>query len=171
MHRLRFYGIDTLNKNKKWSNKYYSIDHGVNSRLDEIQASILNLKMKYINSFINKRRSIAQKYFMELKGPNIEMPIVNKKNFHVFHIFAVSHPRRELILKKMRSKNINLNIHYPHPIHTMKAYKKFTYGKCNYLFETEKKAKMIFSLPIYPSINNYEIESIIQNINKIVSKI
>ena len=171
MHRLRFYGIDTLNKNKKWSNKYYSIDHGVNSRLDEIQASILNLKMKYINSFINKRRSIAQKYFMELKGLGIEMPIVNKRNFHVFHIFAVSHPRRELILKKMRSKNINLNIHYPYPIHTMKAYKKFTYGKCNYLFETEKKAKMIFSLPIYPSINNYEIESIIQNINKIVSKI
>ena len=69
--------------------------------------------MKYINSFINKRRSIAQKYFMELKGLDIEMPIVNKKNFHVFHIFAVSHPRRELIIKKMRSKNINLNIHYP----------------------------------------------------------
>ena len=171
MHRLRFYGIDTLNKNKKWGNKYYSIDHGINSRLDEIQASILNLKMKYINSFINKRRSIAQKYFMGLKGLDIEMPIVNKKNFHVFHIFAVSHPRRELILKKMRSKNINLNIHYPHPIHTMKAYKKFTCGKCNYLFETERKAKMIFSLPIYPSINNYEIESIIQNINEIVSKI
>jgi aminotransferase EvaB len=83
----------------------------------------------------------------------------------------VSHPRRELILKKMRSKNISLNIHYPYPIHTMKAYKKFTCGKYNYLFETEKKAKMIFSLPIYPSINNYEIESIIQNINKIVSKI
>ncbi len=71
----------------------------------------------------------------------------------------------------MKSKNINLNIHYPYPIHTMKAYKKFACGKSNYLFETEKKAKMIFSLPIYPSINNYEIENIIQNINKILSKI
>ena len=74
--RLRFYGIDTLNKNKKWSNKYYSIDHGVNSRL--LQAS--NLKMKYINL-------IAQKYFMELKGPDIE--ILNKKNFCIPYICRI----------------------------------------------------------------------------------
>jgi aminotransferase EvaB len=99
------------------------------------------------------------------------MPIINKENFHVFHIFAVSHPKRELILKKMRSKNINLVIHYPYPIHTMKAYNNFTYDYSNRLIETEKKAKTIFSLPIYPSIKNYEIENIIQNINKIVSKI
>jgi len=57
----------TLKKNKKWSNKYYSIDHGTNSRLDEVQASILNLKLKYVNSFIRKRRLIAQKYFQGLK--------------------------------------------------------------------------------------------------------
>ena len=171
MHRFRFYGIDTLSKNKKWSNKYYSIEHGTNSRLDEVQASILNLKLRYINFFIRKRRLIAQKYFKELKGLDIEMPIVNKKNFHVFHIFAVSHPKRKLILKKMRSKNINLGIHYPYPIHTMKAYKNFKRDNSNRLIETEKKAKMIFSLPIYPSIKNNEIENIIQNINKILSKI
>jgi dTDP-4-amino-4,6-dideoxygalactose transaminase len=171
MHRFRFYGIDTLKKNKKWNNKYYSIDHGTNSRLNEIQASILNLKLKYINSYIRKRRFIAQKYFKGLKGPDVKMPIINKENFHVFHIFAVSHPKRELILKKMRSKNINLVIHYPYPIHTMKAYNNFTYDYSNRLIETEKKAKTIFSLPIYPSIKNYEIENIIQNINKIVSKI
>ena len=61
MHRFRYYGIDTLGKNQKWSNKYYSIDHGTNSRLDEVQASILNLKLKYINFFIRKRRFIAKK--------------------------------------------------------------------------------------------------------------
>ena len=99
------------------------------------------------------------------------MPIINKKNFHVFHIFTVSHPKRELILRKLRLKNINLNIHYPYPVHKMKAYKNFTCDNCNCLIETEKKAKNIFSLPIYPSIKNNEIESIIQNINKIVSKI
>jgi len=71
----------------------------------------------------------------------------------------------------MRSININLNIHYPYPIHTMKAYKNFIYDDSNHLQETEKIAKMIFSLPIYPSIKSYEIENIIQNINKIVLKI
>ena len=171
MHRFRFYGIDTLNKNKKWNNKYYSIDHGTNSRLDEIQASILNLKLKYVNSYIRKRRFIAQKYFKGLRESGITLPIVNKKNFHVFHIFAVSHPKRELILRKLSLKKINLSIHYPYPIHTMKAYKNITYDYFNRLIETEKKAKTIFSLPIYPGIKNYEIENIIQNINKIVSKI
>ena len=105
MHRFRFYGIDTLKKNKKWNNKYYSIDHGTNSRLNEIQASILNLKLKYVNSYIRKRRFIAQKYFKGLMESGIILPIVNKKNFHVFHIFAVSHPKRELILKKLSLKD------------------------------------------------------------------
>ena len=99
------------------------------------------------------------------------MPIINKENFHVFSIFAVSHPKRELILNKMRLKNINLSIHYPYPIHMMKAYKNFDYDNCNSLTETEKKAKTIFSLPIYPSIRNYEMENIIQNIKKILSRI
>ena len=99
------------------------------------------------------------------------MPIVNKNNFHVYHIFAVSHPKRELILKKMKSKNINLSIHYPYPIHTMKAYKNFKCGNSTHLIETEKRAKMIFSLPIYPNIKNQEIENIIKNINKILLKI
>ena len=62
MHRFRFYGIDTLGTNKKWKNKYYSIEHGTNSRLDEIQSSILNLKLKNISFFIKRRRLIAKKY-------------------------------------------------------------------------------------------------------------
>ena len=86
-------------------------------------------------------------------------------------MFVVSHPKRDLILKKMRSKKINLTIHYPYPIHKMGAYKNYKPDNSNHLIETEKKAKMIFSLPIYPSIKNNEIENIIKNINKILLKI
>ena len=71
----------------------------------------------------------------------------------------------------MRSKKINLAIHYPYPIHTMEAYKNYKHDNFNHLIETEKKSKMIFSLPIYPSIKNNEIENIIKNINKILLKI
>ena len=71
----------------------------------------------------------------------------------------------------MKLKNIILNIHYPYPIHTMQAYKNFKQDNSNRLIETEKRAKMIFSLPIYPTIKNYEIENIIQNMRKILSKI
>ena len=71
----------------------------------------------------------------------------------------------------MKLKNINLGIHYPYPIHTMKAYRSFKRDNSNSLIETENSSKMIFSLPIYPSIKNTEIENIVQNINKILSKI
>jgi len=170
MHRFRFYGIDTLGITKKWNNKYYSIEHGTNSRLDEIQSSILNLKLKNINFFIKRRRSIAKKYFSGLKNLNIELPLVNKNNFHVYHIFEVAHKRRNKIIKKMKERNINLSIHYPYPIHKMKSYKNFIKKNSKYLNETEKKSKMIFSLPIYPSLKDNEIKEIINNLKEIISK-
>ena len=170
MHRFRFYGIDTLGVNKQWKNKYYSIDHGINSRLSEIQASILSLKLNNLARSIRRRRQIAQKYFIGLKDTSIGLPKVNVSNFHVFHIFEVTHIKRDLIIKKMKKKNINLSIHYEYPIHTMKAYKNFNKNK-NLLKETEKNSKIIFSLPIYPTLKNKEINNIIKTLKNIVSKI
>ena len=170
MHRFRFYGIDTLGTNKKWKNKYYSIEHGTNSRLDEIQSSILNLKLKNISFFIKRRRLIAKKYFSGLKNLDIELPLVNKNNFHVFNMFEVAHKRRNKIIKKMKERNINLSIHYPYPIHKMKSYKNFIKKNSKYLYETEKKSKMIFSLPIYPSLKDSEIKAIINNLKEIILK-
>ena len=100
MHRFRFYGIDTLGINKKWKNKYYSIDQGINSRLSEVQSSILNLKLTKLYRSIKRRREIAEKYYEGLKNTNLELPIVNKRNLHVFHIFEVAHPKRDLIIRK-----------------------------------------------------------------------
>ena len=82
-------------------NKYYSIDHGINSRLSEIQASILSLKLNNLARSIRRRRQIAQKYFIGLKDTSIGLPKVNVSNFHVFHIFEVTHIKRDLIIKKI----------------------------------------------------------------------
>jgi len=170
MHRFRFYGIDTLGVNKKWKNKYYSIDRGINSRLNEVQSSILNLKLIKLSRVIKRRRVIARKYFEGLKNTSLELPLVNKGNFHVFHIFEVAHPKRDLIIKKMKNKKINLSIHYKYPIHEMSGYKEFN-NKKEELKETEKKSKKIFSLPIYPLLKNKEIDIIIKNLKDIISKI
>ena len=89
MHRFRFYGIDTLGTHKKKTNKYYSIDQGINSRLNEVQSSILNLKLSKLAGSIRRRREIAKRYYDGLKNTNLELPIINKGNFHVFHIFEV----------------------------------------------------------------------------------
>jgi len=170
MHRFRFYGIDTLGVNKKWKNKYYSIDRGINSRLNEVQSSILNLKLIKLSRVIKRRRVIARKYFEGLKNTSLELPLVNKGNFHVFHIFEVAHPKRDLIIKKMKNKKINLSIHYKYPIHEMSGYKEFN-NKKEELKETEKKSKKIFSLPIYPLLKNKKIDIIIKNLKDIISKI
>tara|TARA_E500000331_G_scaffold354395_1_gene407259 strand:+ start:1384 stop:2514 length:1131 start_codon:yes stop_codon:yes gene_type:complete len=171
MHRFRFYGIDTLGTFKKWKNKYYSIDHGINSRLNEIQSSILNLKLKNINSYIKKRRIIANKYLKNLKDIGLELPIINKNNFHVFHIFEVAHPKRNIIINKMKKKGINLSIHYKYPIHKMNAYKDINKKKLSCLNETERKCKKNFSLPIYPGLKDSEINKIIKNLKEIIKKI
>ncbi len=170
MHRFRFYGIDTLGVNKKWQNKYYSIDQGINSRLSEVQSSILNLKFIKLSGLIKRRRAIAKKYFEGLKNTSLELPLINNGNFHVFHIFEVAHPKRDLIIKKMKSKKINLSIHYKYPIHTMSGYKHFN-NKKNPLKETEIKSKKIFSLPIYPLLKNNEVDTIIKNLNDVILKI
>ena len=170
MHRFRFYGIDTLGVNDKWKNKYYSIDQGINSRLNEIQSSILNLKLKDLQKSITRRRQIAKRYFEGLKHTDIELPLINKDNYHVFHIFEVAHSKRDLIIKKMKKKKINLSIHYQYPIHKMSGYKNFA-NKKNVLKKTEKKSKIIFSLPIYPSLKNTEIDMVIKNLKNIVLKI
>tara|TARA_B100000780_G_scaffold279086_1_gene255462 strand:+ start:3339 stop:4466 length:1128 start_codon:yes stop_codon:yes gene_type:complete len=170
MHRFRFYGIDTLGVNKKWKNKYYSIDHGINSRLSEVQSSILNLKLNKLPKSIKRRREIAKKYFQGLKNTNLELPLVNNDNFHVYHIFEVAHPKRDLIIKKMKNKNINLSIHYQYPIHRMNGY-KYLNNKQNALKETDDKSKKIFSLPIYPLLKNNEIDIIINNLKEIILKI
>ena len=170
MHRIRFYGIETLNPKNKWYKKYYSNEHGTNSRLDEVQASILNIKLKHMKDSINKRRSIAKRYLNELKDTNINLPLVNRQNRHVFHIFAVKHIKRDEIIKKMKSKKIYLNIHYPCPIHKMKAYKGLICDDCDCLPYTEKFSKEIFSLPIHPYLKYDEVSSIIKNLKKIISK-
>jgi aminotransferase EvaB len=167
MHRYRFYGIDTLGVNKKWQNKYYSIDKGINSRLSEVQSIILNLKLAKISTSINRRREIAKKYYTGLKNTSLQLPIINKGNFHVFHIFEVFHPKRDLIIKMMKDKKINLSIHYQYPIHKMMGYKYLVKNLKTPLKETEKKSRGIFSLPIYPSLKNREIDLIISNLKKI----
>jgi len=164
LRRLRFYGMEQLNPKKWWNKKYFAVENGTNSRLGEIQAAILNIKIKYLKKFIKKRREIAQMYNKGIKNKNIIKPIENKNNFHVYHLYVVAHKNRKEILKKMKKNNINLGIQYPYPIHKMTAYKNKTSKKLN---STENLSKKIFSLPTYPSIEKHKIKKIIKILNRL----
>ena len=164
IRRLRFYGMEQIDKNKWWNKKYFAVENGTNSRLGEIQAAILNVKMKYLSSFIKKRREIAKMYNDEIVNPKIIKPLENKNNLHVYHLYVVANENRKLIIREMKKNNIMIGIQYPYPIHKMLAYKNSSYKN---LQITENLSKKIFSLPIYPMIEKSKIKKIINILNKI----
>ena len=169
--RIRFYGIEQNNKKNKFNNKYYANEHGTNSRISEIQLSILNLKLPQVNSWIKQRRKLAKIYSQELKGTSLQLPVENVKCKHVFHLYVVYHPKRDKIVKKLKENNIQTNINYPFPIHKMKAYKNRILKKSNYLPMTEKIAKGIFSLPLYPKLKENKVLKITKILQKILRSI
>ncbi len=167
--RIRFYGIETVSKNK-FKDKYYANENGLNSRLDEIQASILKYKLDKVDSFIKRRRQLAKIYFKKLSFTGIKLPKENSKCKHVFHLFTVFHSKAEIIKKKLLKEKIQTRSIYPYPIHKMKAYYKLVNNQNN-LKNSEKKSKGIFSLPLYPELKNSEVSFICSKLIKILKKI
>lgn len=168
--RIRFYGIETIDKKNKYLNKYYSNEDGINSRLDEIQASILNFKLSIIEKLINRRKYLAKLYFKGLSTTNLKLPKLNSYSDHVFHLFTVYHSKREKIIKELKKNLIETKIIYPYPIHKMIAYKKF-FKNNKRLKNSEIKSKGIFCLPIYPELKNKEVIQICKILKKIMKKI
>ncbi len=154
--KLRKYGMEKL---------YYSDFHGVNSRLDEIHAAILNFKLKKLNSNIKKRRSIAKIYDENLKNTDLILPTENEENLHAYYVYVVRHKRRDDIMNYLKKNNIFCNISYPFPIHSMKGYKKLNKKKI-ILKKTDMLSKQIFSLPMYPELPNKDIENVINILKK-----
>lgn len=159
MKRLRFYGMEKT---------YYAVEHGYNSRLDELHAAILRKKLLHIDEYINDRRRIAKRYDEELKNTSLQLPIELPENRHAYYIYVVRHPDRNKIMEKLKEKNILLNISYPWPIHTMTGYESIGY-KVGDLPETEMAANEIFSLPMYPSLAFEEQSYVIETIKEILS--
>tara|TARA_Y100000590_G_scaffold470222_1_gene662862 strand:+ start:1266 stop:2399 length:1134 start_codon:yes stop_codon:yes gene_type:complete len=168
MRRIRLMGMESKKKSKNiFNKKYYALEHGTNSRLDEIQASILNVKFNFIKQYINRRRQIAKMYNDSLSETDLVLPQEKYGNYHVYYQYVVSHDKRNKIIEKLQKKGIYLNITYPYPVHKMKPYKKFFQKSDKKLRNTENFANQIFSLPTYPSIKDSNVKKIIKEIKKI----
>ncbi len=170
VRRLRFYGIEQIDKKNKFNGLYYSNEHGLNSRLDEIHSSILNFKIKKVKSFILKRRQLANIYNKELKNTSLLLPKENTNCNHVYHLYTVYHPKRFKIIKELEKKKIKIGIYYPYPIHKMKGY--FSKKNKNYkLNMTNKLYRGIFSLPLYPELPIKDLKKIVKSLKVILTKI
>ena len=167
--RLRFYGIET-ELNAKYKNQYYSYENGLNSRIDELQSAILNFKLKKVDYFIKRRRELAKIYLNELKDTKLLLPIENTNNKHVYHLFTVYHPKRDLIIKNLVKKKIETRLIYPYTIQEMIAYKKII-KNINRLKISQKKSRGIFCLPLYPELKIEEVKFVCKSLKFILQKI
>ena len=168
--RIRFYGIETIDKKNKFKDKYYSNENGLNSRLNEIQAGILNFKLKQVDNYIKRRIHLANIYIKKLKNTGLILPLSNKFSKHVYHLFTVYHPKKNQIVNYLNKKKIQTRIIYPYPIHKMKAYKNLKFNQ-NELLKSEKKAKGIFSLPLYPELKETEVLKICNKLKEALRKV
>ncbi|RPF20006.1 DegT/DnrJ/EryC1/StrS family aminotransferase [Myceligenerans xiligouense] len=143
LRRLRYYGMEE---------RYYVEETpGHNSRLDEVQAEILRLKLGRLDEDIRARRRIAERYHEGLRDTSLTLPAVGAGNEHVYYLFVARHPQRDHLLKLLSDQGIQLNISYPWPIHTMRGFGKLGY-RAGDLPVTERLAGEIFSLPMYATL-------------------
>tara|TARA_B100001059_G_scaffold41029_1_gene32993 strand:- start:2941 stop:4044 length:1104 start_codon:yes stop_codon:yes gene_type:complete len=146
----------------KYENQY----QGLNSRLDEIQAAFLNVKLKYIQKDIKDRRQIANYYLDNITNSQIVLPSVSNKNAHVWHLFVVRIKNREKLQKYLSENGIQTLIHYPIPPYKQKAYLNF--NKISFPL-TESICDEILSIPISPNISNDQTNFVVNALNNFIS--
>lgn len=143
--------------------KYHHIYKGINSRLDEIQAAVLDIKLAHLDADNARRREIAQYYRQNITNPQIILPQVYDENAHVWHIFAIRTPERDRLQKYLEDKDIQTNIHYPTPPHKQGAYSEWR--NISFPISEEIHATEL-SLPMSPVLTDEEVNRIVEVINE-----
>lgn len=143
--------------------KYFNLIKGVNSRLDELQAAILNVKLKYLDQENRRRREIASLYSDSIRNPKIKLPKWDQSlEDHVFHLYVVQVEDREDFIAYLDSQQIQSLIHYPVPFHHQEAYKEY---KNLSLPITERIHQQVVSIPISPVLDDVDVMAIIHALN------
>lgn len=143
--------------------KYHHEVKGVNSRLDEIQAAVLDVKLKYLDKANANRKTIAKKYLEGIKNKKIILPKIAEYNEHVFHLFVIRCYERERLEKYLNDNGIKTLIHYPIAIYKQNAYKEL--NNLN-LEKSNELANTVLSLPLYYGMSDEDINYVIEKINE-----
>lgn len=150
---LRNYGSEV-----KYRNKY----KGANSRLDELQAALLSIKLKDLDADNHKRQQIARYYSEHISHPSITLPSATDEKAHVWHLYVIRHKERDRLQQYLTAKEIQTVIHYPIPPHQQSAYKEW---KGMSFPVSEKIHAEVLSLPIYPGLTAENIEKVCVELN------
>lgn len=147
--------------------KYENIYQGVNSRLDELQAAVLRVKLRYLDKETQERQKIALFYTQNINNKHVEQPLKSRNSFndiqdHAFHLYVVRTEARDLFQRYLSDNGIQTVIHYPVPPHHQKAYKSWNGQKFPV---SEMLHKQVISLPISPILSRQNLETVIEVVN------
>ncbi|MBE5936545.1 MAG: DegT/DnrJ/EryC1/StrS family aminotransferase [Lachnospiraceae bacterium] len=145
--------------------KYHHIYQGNNSRLDEMQAAFLRIKLKKLDIWNGERRRIAKRYLNEINHPDVKLPVEVEGNEHVYHVFAIRTDYRDSLEAHLEENGIGVNKHYPIPIHMQGAYTSLNIKKGE-LPIAEEISETELSIPMYYGMTDEEISAVIQSINE-----
>jgi dTDP-4-amino-4,6-dideoxygalactose transaminase len=146
-----------------WRERYVSDVPGLNSRLDELQAAILRVKLRYLDTENTRRRQIAAQYDRLLADAGLRLPTVRPGVTHVYHQYAVRSTQRDALQAHLRERGIVALVHYPVPVHLQPAYRGRLPG-AEALPETEAAARAVLSLPIYPELRDEDVLRVAQEV-------
>jgi dTDP-4-amino-4,6-dideoxygalactose transaminase len=150
--------LGNYGSHKKYENRY----QGVNSRLDEIQAAMLRVKLRHLDEEIENRRKVAEHYLANIDNPGIRLPVLGERKSHVWHLFVVRTDKREELQQHLRENDVQTLIHYPLPPHKQQAYGEWS--SLSYPV-TESIHRSALSLPIGPNLGGEEMNHVISSID------
>lgn len=156
VRRLRNYGQ---------ADRYHHIEAGgFNSRLDEMQAALLRVALKRLPEDITTRQQLADRYLSRLRLPSL--PVARPKTEHAYHLFVVRHPDRDYFRERLSHLGVDSQVHYPIPVHLQPAYAHLG-GRSGDLPETERAAREVISLPLYPGLTTEQQDRVIHAANTV----
>ena len=150
-----------------WEKRYVSAAAGVNSRLDELQAAILRVKLEKLALHTERRRSLANTYRARLQITGL--PVERKEAEHVYHLFVIRVEQRDALQVSLRENGIGTAIHYPVPVHRQDAYSDSLVSPRSRLKVTEAICGSILSLPLYPQLEQRDVDRICECLNKLAT--
>ena len=148
--------------------KYNHEFEGVNSRLDSLQAAVLDVKLRHLEAWTERRRAVARRYDDGLRG-SVVIPAVLPDCRHVYHLYVVRVPRREAVIKFLKEKGIGTGIHYPIPLPLLNAYRYLGHTAADFPVASSLKDE-ILSLPMYGDLTDDQADMVIASLREAVSR-
>ena len=153
-------------RNQGNKDKYYHLVLGYNNRMDAIQAAVLKVKLKYLNSWNEMRQKNARYFNQRLKDLNVKTPFVPEYTTHIYHQYVLRlNSSSSKLIEHLKNKGIDSRVYYPVPLHVQKCFKYLNYRKGDFP-KSEKAAIQTLAIPIYPDLTKQEMDYIIASIKE-----